>query len=53
MSALISNIHMFATQRLALGMVAFQRANSLPAAALAMLADALLRSAHHIINTLD
>ena len=50
MSALISSTHMFATDELTLGMIAFQRTNSLPAAALAMSADVLVRAARSILN---
>ena len=50
MSALISSTHMFATDELTLGMIAFQRTNSLPAAALAMSADVLVRAARSIFN---
>ena len=53
MSALISSTRMFATEELTLGIIAFQRTNSLPAAALAMSADVLLRAARRIIYALN
>jgi hypothetical protein len=50
MTALIANGRTLATEQLTLGMIAFQRTNSLPAAALAVSADMLLRTVRHLIH---
>jgi hypothetical protein len=51
MNALILNTRLLATEELTIGIIAFQRTNSLPAAALAMSADVLLRTARHMFGT--
>ena len=50
MSALISSTRMFATEELTLGMIAFQRTNSLPAALIAVSASMLIRASGSILN---
>jgi hypothetical protein len=50
MSALIVSTRMFATEELTLGMIAFQRTNSLPTALMAVSASMLVRAARSILN---
>jgi len=52
MTALILQSRIFATRELTLGMIAFQRTNSLPAAVVAMAADVLLVVTRRIVSTL-
>jgi hypothetical protein len=53
MIALLSNTRLFANEELTLGMTVFQRTNSVPAAALAISADILWRTARRIFDTLN
>lgn len=50
MTALIANTRLFATEELTLGIIAFQRTNSMPAAAMAMSANLVLRAARRIFK---
>lgn len=52
MTALVSQSRIFATRELMLGMIVFQRTNSLPATVVAMTADVLLMFTRRIVSTL-
>lgn len=50
MATLLSHSKAFAAEELAFGMIAFQRTGSMPAAAMAVSADMMLRAVRHILN---
>lgn len=52
MTELISQSRIFATHELTLGMIVFQRSNSLPTAVVAIVADVLLMGTRRIISIL-